>query len=54
MIKCYTILFIIFSLMCIPIYYLYWSQNGLTGTRVKTNAKLSLGNMGFSESIVVV
>ena len=25
MIKCYTILFIIFSLMCIPIYYLYWS-----------------------------
>jgi hypothetical protein len=54
MIKCYFALFMVFSVMCVPILYIYQSQDGLKGTRVPSNAKYSLGNMGFSESLVVM
>jgi hypothetical protein len=53
MIKCYLGLFVAFSLMALPAMYIYQSQDGLKGSRVPSNAKYSLGNMGFSESVVI-
>ena len=50
MLRSFTCLFLVFTVIMVPVFMIYESQHGLDGTYNYQNAKYSLGNMGFSSS----
>lgn len=53
MLRFFTVLFLIFSVLMVPAMMIYKSQEGLEGTYNYNAAKFTLGNMGFSSSVCV-
>jgi len=51
MIWCYTLLFSLFSVMILPVMFIYKGHDGFgQNSRVTNDATYSLGNMGFSDA----